>query len=297
MAMGLFGISEVLLSIEGSKEVSVFKTKAKNILPNLQDWKRSAFPIVRGSVLGFFLGVVPGGGAILASFASYAVEKRVSKHPEEFGKGAIEGVASPETANNAAVGGAFIPLFALGIPTNAIMAILLVNFMIHGLAPGPKFIAQHPEIYWGIVASMYIGNILLIVLNVPLIGIWIRLLRVPYTLLSTLIFLFCVVGVYSTNCSIFDILVMIIFGLMGYVFKKFGYPIAPVIFAFVLGPMLEVNFRRAMIISSHDFSFIFTRPIACGAILISIFLLSSGLYGHLRKSRRKVIESGMLERE
>jgi putative tricarboxylic transport membrane protein len=297
MAMGLFGISEVLLSIEEVKGVSIFKTKVKNLLPNLQDWKKSAFPITRGSILGFLIGVIPGGGTVLASFISYAVEKRISKHPEKFGKGAIEGVASPETANNAAVGGAFVPLVALGIPANVVMAMLLANFMIHGLAPGPKFITQNPELFWGIIASMYIGNALLIVLNVPLIGVWISLLRIPYMVLFPLIFLFCVIGTYSVKCRIFDIVVMIIFGLMGYFFRKFDYPPAPLIFAFVLGPMLEVSFRRAMIISSHNLLFIFTRPIACGAILISILIFSSGLYGYLWKLRRKVIESGMLERE
>jgi len=190
MVMGLFGISEVLINLEKAEERTIFKERVKNLLPNLQDWKRAAFPITRGTILGFFLGLIPGGGAILSSFLSYAVEKKVSKHREEFGKGAIEGVAGPETANNAAVGGAFIPLFALGIPSNVVMAILLATFMLHGVAPGPDFIAKNPELFWGIIASMYLGNIMLLILNLPLIGIWVKILEIPYKILFPLILLF-----------------------------------------------------------------------------------------------------------
>ena len=291
MVMGLFGISEVLLNIGSPLEREIFQTRVKNLLPNLQDWKRSAFPIIRGSVLGFFLGIIPGGGAILASFISYTMEKRISKHPEEFGQGAIEGVAGPETANNAAVGGAFIPLFALGIPSNVVMAILLASFMIHGVAPGPGFIAKNPELFWGIVTSMYLGNVMLVILNLPIIGIWVKILKIPYRILFPLILFFCMIGVYSINSRTFDVMVMVVFGLIGYFLKVLDYEPAPLVLAFVLGPMFELAFRQTMIIASHNLFFIFTRPVALVAISISLLLLFSGLFGHYWKFRRKVVEN------
>lgn len=297
MAMGLFGISEVLLNLEGSEERRVFKTRVKNLLPNLQDWKKSVFPIARGSILGFFLGIIPGGGTIISSFVAYAVERKVSRHPEEFGHGAIEGVAGPETANNSAVAGAFIPLFALGIPSNVVMAILLASFMIHGVAPGPHFIGRNPELFWGIVASMYIGNGMLLLLNLPLIGMWVKILEIPYRVLFPLILLFCAIGAYSIDCSTFDVLVMVAFGLVGYVLRRLDYPLAPIIFAFVLGPMLEDSFRQTMIIGSNNLLFILGRPVAVVVLAISFFLFSSGLFSHLWKFRKKVMENGSLEKD
>ena len=293
MVMGLFGISEVLTNITSPAERDIFKPRVQNLLPTRADWRRSLAPIARGSFLGFFLGLIPGGGAILASFISYTVEKRVSRHPEEFGKGAIEGVAGPESANNAAVGGAFIPLFALGIPSNIVMAILLASFMVHGIAPGPGFIAKNGELFWGIIASMYIGNIMLVVLNLPLIGIWIKILKIPYGLLFPLILFFCVVGAFSINFQTFDIMVMVLFGLIGYGLKKEGYEPAPLALAFVLGPMLEVSFRQTMILASHNISFILSRPVALISLLISLVLLISPLFGHFLNFFKKATDQAV----
>jgi putative tricarboxylic transport membrane protein len=260
VVMGLFGVSEVLLNIEQVIRRDIFKTRIKGLLPTAKDWKDSAGPITRGSLLGFFLGILPGGGAVISSFISYAIEKRVSKHPERFGKGAIEGVAGPESANNAATGGAFIPLMTLGIPPNVIMAMLLGAFMIHGVTPGPLMMKQNPGIFWGVITSMYIGNGMLLVLNLPLIGMWVQVLKVPYKILFPLILLFCLIGVYSVNNAVFDIYIMLIFGIMGYLMKKFEYEGAPLVLAFVLGPLMENNLRKSLIISQGDFSIFFTRP-------------------------------------
>ncbi|MCJ7746672.1 MAG: tripartite tricarboxylate transporter permease, partial [Desulfobacterales bacterium] len=223
LGMGLFGISEILVNIEGPMEKTIFASKIKGILPNLQDWKRSLGPIGRGSLIGFFLGILPGGGAIVSSFVSYTVEKKISKNPESFGKGAIEGVAGPETANNAAAQSSFIPLLALGIPPNVVLALLMGALMIYGVTPGPLFISKHPEIFWGVITSMYVGNIMLLVLNLPLIGLWVKLLKVPYRILMPLILLFCLIGSYSINNNVGDVIVMIVFGVVGYILRKFHY--------------------------------------------------------------------------
>ncbi len=295
MVMGLFGISEVLLNMEeSSREREIFETSVKSLLPNLEDWKRSSLPIARGSIIGFLLGLIPGGGAILASFTSYAVEKRVSKHPEQFGKGAIEGVAGPETANNAAIAGAFVPLFSLGIPPNVIMAILMASLMLHGVAPGPQFISRNPDFFFGIVASMYMGNVMLLILNLPLIGIWVKILKIPYRILFPLILLFCVIGSYSLNNRAFDIAIMIAFGIMGYIMKKLDYPAAPLVFAFVLGNMFEYTFRQTMVMGGHDLLFFLKRPIALTALLISALLIASTLFGYFWKFRMRIANSGIL---
>jgi putative tricarboxylic transport membrane protein len=292
LAMGLFGISEVLTNIERPFKGMTFQTtKIKDLLPNLEDWKRSIGSIVRGSFIGFFLGVLPGGGSILSSFVSYSTEKRVSKNPEEFGWGAIEGVAGPETANNAATGGAFIPLLALGIPPNVVMALLLGALLIHGIAPGPLFVKQHPDVFLGTIASMYIGNGMLLLLNLPLIGIWVRVLKIPLRILFPLILLFCLIGSYAVHNSIFDILVMIVFGLVGYVLRKFEYEEAPLLLAFILGPMLEQAFRQSLIMSGGELSIFFTRPISCVAFLLAIVLFASTGFGALRKARARVTQS------
>lgn len=291
MVMGLFGISEVLINIEESEDaVSIFKSRVKNLLPSLQDWKRSLLPIARGSVLGFFLGLLPGGGTILSSFISYTVEKRVSKHPEEFGHGAIEGVAGPETANNAAVGGGFVPLFALGIPANVVMAILLSSFVMHGLAPSPGFIAKNPALFWGIISSMYVGNIMLLILNLPLIRIWIKILEIPYKILFPLILFFCVIGVYSLNYRTFDILVMLIFGILGYLLRKADYELTPLVMAFVLGPMFESSFRQTLIISNSNIGFILTRPIALVCFSVSFLLVFLSFWGQLKGFQEKIFK-------
>jgi putative tricarboxylic transport membrane protein len=288
VVMGLFGISEVLLNIEKVVRRDILKTRVKGLLPTAKDWRDSTGPIARGSLLGFFLGILPGGGAVISSFISYAVEKRVSKHPERFGKGAIEGVAGPESANNAATGGAFIPLMTLGIPPNVIMAMLLGAFMIHGVTPGPLMMKQNPGIFWGVIVSMYIGNIMLLILNLPLITIWVQVLKVPYKILFPLILLFCLIGVYSVNNVVFDIYLMLIFGIMGYLMKKFGYEGAPLVLAFVLGPLMENNLRKSLIISQGDFSIFFTRPLAAASLTLALFLLVSPFIPGLGK-KRKVI--------
>ncbi len=250
LVVGLFGISEVLINLEIEIQRTIPKTRISNLLPTLQDWKDSAKPILRGSVLGFLIGILPGAGSILASFVSYALEKRCSRTPEKFGTGMIEGVAGPESANNSAVSGGFIPLFTLGIPSNAIMALLLGAMLIHGLQPGPMLLSEHPEFFWGVVASMYVGNVMLLALNLPLIGLWIQVLRVPYRILFPLILVFCLIGAYSLNNSTGDVLIMILFGVVGYLMRKYKYEGAPIVLAFVLGPIMENAFRQSLIIFS-----------------------------------------------
>src|SRR4030043_844969 len=291
IVMGLFGVSEVLLNIEQVVRRDVLKTRVKGLLPTAKDWRDSTGPIARGSLLGFFLGILPGGGAVISSFISYAVEKRISKHPERFGTGAIEGVAGPESANNAATGGAFIPLMTLGTPPNVIMAMLLGAFMIHGVTPGPLMMKQNPGLFWGFITSMFIGHIMLLVLNLPLITIWVQVLKVPYKILFPLILLFCLIGVYSVNNVVFDIYIMLLFGIMGYLMKKFGYEGAPLVLAFVLGPLMENNLRKSLIISQGDFSIFFVRPLAAASLILALFLLVSPFIPGLGK-KRKVLPKG-----
>ncbi|MFH0789677.1 MAG: tripartite tricarboxylate transporter permease [Pseudomonadota bacterium] len=273
VVMGLFGISEVLLNLETEIKRDILLTKVKNLFPTLKDWVDSIWPILRGTVLGFFLGILPGGGAIVASFASYAIEKKVSKHPEEFGKGAIQGVAGPEAANNAAAAGSFIPLLTLGIPANAVMAILLGALMIHGLKPGPMLMTEAPDLFWGTIVSMYIGNGMLVVLNLPLIGLWVQVLKVPYYLLYPLILLFCLIGSYSIGNNAGDVIVMLIFGVVGYSMKKFRYDGAPLVLALVLGPMLEESFRESLMLSRGDFSIFISRPISIAFLVVAVLLI------------------------
>jgi len=275
VAMGIFGVGEVLLNIEESiGKRDVFKAKLSNLLPNLKDWKDSAVPIVRGSILGFFLGILPGGGGVLSSFASYAVEKRFSKHPEKFGQGAIEGVAGPESANNAGAGGQFIPLMTLGIPSNPVMALMLGALMIFGLQPGPLLMTRNPDLFWGVIVSMYIGNIMLLILNLPLIGLWVRVLRVPYPILFPLILLFCLIGSYSINNNKFDVLIMVIFGVIGYLMKKVRFEGAPLLLGMILGLMMEDALRQSLIMSGGSFLIFLNRPISAGFLVAAIILLT-----------------------
>ena len=285
LVMGLFGISEVLLNVEQSLRREIFKTRLKGLLPSRQDWRESAKPIARGSILGFFLGILPGGGALISSFVSYGIEKRFSKHPEKFGQGAIEGVAGPESANNSATGGAFIPLLTLGIPANVVMAMLLGALLIHGLQPGPMLMKNHPDLFWGVVTSMYVGNGLLLILNLPLIGIWVQVLRVPYRTLFPLILLFCLIGAYAVNYSKTDVLFMIAFGVVGYLMKKFQYEGAPLVLAYVLGPMLENALRQSLIMSNGSFGIFFTRPISAIGMVVAIFLVISPIMPWVGKKR------------
>jgi len=285
VVMGLFGISEVMLNVEQSMERSIFETKIKNLLPTLKDWTDSMPAILRGTGIGFFLGVLPGGGAVISSFVSYAVEKKVSKHPEKFGTGVIEGVAGPESANNAATGGAFIPLLTLGIPANSVMAILLGAMMIHGMQPGPMLVKEQPGLFWGAITSMYLGNVMLLILNLPLIGLWVKILKVPYPILFPLILLFCLVGAYSLNNSVVEVLIMVIFGLIGYLLRKFQYEAAPLVLALVLGPMLETALRRSLLLSAGDPMIFLTRPLSAVLMLAALFLLAYPLIPWLRRKR------------
>jgi putative tricarboxylic transport membrane protein len=276
--MGFFGISEVLNNLENTVKGEIYEKKITGIYPNRQDWRNSLGAIFRGTGIGFFLGILPGGGAMISSFAAYAIEKKISKHPEEFGTGVIQGVASPEAANNAAAQTSFIPLLTLGIPANVTMAIMLGALMIHKIPVGPLLIKQHPDLFWGVVTSMYIGNIMLLCLNLPLIGIWVKILKIPYNILFPLILVFCLVGVYTVNNSTTDIYVMGIFSIMGYFLKKFKYDAAPLILAFVLGPMLETNLRRSLLLSDGDFLAFFMRPISGFFLLASIIILMLPLF-------------------
>ncbi len=287
VVMGLFGISEVLLNVEQTLERSIFETKIKNLLPTRKDWRESIGAILRGSVIGFFLGILPGGGATISAFTAYAVEKKVSRQSKDFGKGAIAGVAAPEAANNSATGGAFIPLLTLGIPTTATMAILLGALVIYGTQPGPMLIKEHPDLFWGVVSSMYVGNFMLLVLNLPLIGLWVKVLKVPYPILFPLILLFCLIGAYSLNNNIAQVLFMIIFGLLGYLFKKFQYEAAPLVLALVLGPMLEKALRRSLLHSGGDPMVFFSRPISAALLIIAFCLLVFPLLPRMRKRRPK----------
>jgi len=288
LAMGLFGIAEVLINIEESETPQILKTKIKNLFPSLLDWMQSKGAILRGSVLGFFLGILPGGGAVISSFVSYGLEKRISKEPEKFGKGAIEGVAGPESANNSATAGAFVPLFTLGIPANIVMALLFGALVIHGMRPGPFLLKDHPDLFWGVISSMYIGNVMLLVLNLPLIPLWVQVLKIPYRILFPLILLFCIIGSYSLKNSIFDVLLMFIFGIVGYLFRKFDYEGAPLILAFVLGPMFETNLRQSLTLSKGSFSIFFTRPIAAVTIILAIILLITAFIPYFIKAREKI---------
>jgi putative tricarboxylic transport membrane protein len=273
VVMGLFGISEVLLNIEEGITQEVFKTKIKNLFPNWNDWKESFGPIARGTVLGFFLGILPGAGPVISSFTSYALEKKLSKYPEKFGTGVIEGIAGPETANNASIGGAFVPLLTLAIPPTPGMALLLGCLLSYGVQVGPLLIKNTPDIFWGVVSSMYIGNIMLLVLNLPLIGLWVKILRIPYAFLFPLILLFCVVGVYSLNATTDEVILMTVFGVVGYLMKKYGYEAAPMVMAMILSPLMENNLRQSLALSHGSFSIFFTRPLSAVLMVTAIVLL------------------------
>ena len=293
LVMGLFGISEVLLNVEESLQSrEVFQTKLKGLLPNLRDWRESIWPIIRGSVLGFFLGILPGGGAVISSFVSYGIERKLSRHPEEFGQGAIAGVAGPESANNSATAGAFIPLLTLGLPSNAVMAILLGALMIYDTPPGPRLVTAHPEIFWGVISSMYIGNAMLLILNLPLIGLWVKILKIPYPVLFPLILLFCLIGVYSLNNKISEIGLMLLFGVIGYLMKKFIFDGAPLILAMVLGPLMDKALRQSLIMSGGSPAILLESTI-CTVIfaVVAVILFILPLLPVIGRFRKKVGEA------
>jgi putative tricarboxylic transport membrane protein len=295
VAMGLFAIPEILVIVEKWASQEVFSTKLKGIWPNRQELRQSAGPIARGSVLGFFTGIIHGGGPLLASFFSYALEKRISKNPEKFGTGAIEGVAGPEAANNSGTGGALVPLFALGLPCNVVTAIMLNAFIMQGLRPGPMLMQEQPQLFWGVVASMFIGNLVLLMLNLPLVGLFVRVLMVPYRVLMPFIVLFCVIGAYAVNNQVTGIWLMLIFGVAGYFMRKADFPAAPVVLALVIGPMLEGAFRQALTISQGDLSIFVARPISLGMLCIAgMVVLAPFLRSFFRKKGSNLgLEGGL----
>src|SRR5689334_3641510 len=289
VAMGVFGFAEIIRNLEMSQESrDIVKGKIKGLMPTRQDLIDSSGAIARGTILGSLLGILPGGGAVVASFAAYTFEKRISKTPERFGRGAIEGVAAPESANNAAAQTSFIPLLTLGIPPNAVMALMVGAMTIHGIVPGPQVMTKQPELFWGMIASMWIGNLMLVVINLPLVGMWVRLLRVPYRHLFPMIVIFCCIGVYSLNNAPFDVTMTAIFGVVGYWLVKHDFEPAPMILGFVLGPLMEENLRRAMLIARGDASVFLTRPISATLLALSLFLLVLAVLPSLRAKREEV---------
>lgn len=294
VAMGAFGIGEILTSTEESLVRLVHKIKLRELLPTGAELRASWGPIFRGTGLGFAIGLLPGSAHVLSSFVSYTLEKRLAKRPEEFGTGRIEGVAGPETANNAASESAMIPFLGLGIPTGPAPAVMMIALMIHGVRPGPLFISEQPQVFWGLIASMYIGNVILLILNLPLVGLFVNLLRVPFRILFPIILLICLVGTYSVNSSVTELVILLVFGVLGYVFRKLDFDVAPFILAMLIGPTLEMAFRQSLMRSAGSFSIFFESPIACVLIVLSFALLVWNIYRAVRpkKAWEMALEEG-----
>src|SRR5918993_600336 len=273
VAVGLFGISEILLTAGQPSTPRVKQPRLRELLPSRAEWRDSLWPFGRGTVLGFLIGIIPGSAHIIASFVSYAMERRLSKRPERFGHGAIEGVAGPESANNAATSGAFVPMLALGVPSGPIPAVMIAAMMVHGISPGPLLISQQPELFWGFVASMYVGNVVLLILNLPLVGIFVNLLRVPYPLLYPAILAFSVLGVYAVNASVVDVWIMLVMGGIGFVLRRLEFETAPVVLGVVLAPMIEMAFRQSLAMSDGRYAIFFTRPIATTLLAVGAVLV------------------------
>jgi putative tricarboxylic transport membrane protein len=268
MAMGLFGITEIFLNLETKLTAELVTTRVGRLWPTAKDWAESRWAVLRGSVIGFFVGLLPGGGALVGSLLSYAVEKKVAKDPTRFGRGAIEGVAGPESANNGAASASFIPLLTLGIPGNPAIAMIFAALLIQGVQPGPFLVAEHPDVFWGVIASMYIGNVMLLILNLPLVGLWVQVLKVPYSILAPIVVLICAIGVYSIKNDPAEILIMLIFGLIGYILRKLRFDPGPMLLAFILGPMIERSLRQSLILSGGTFAIFAQRPIS--AVLLGV---------------------------
>jgi putative tricarboxylic transport membrane protein len=287
VAMGLFGVAEILVNVEKTVVREIIRPKLSALLPTREDWRRSLGPMLRGSGVGFLIGILPGAAHIISTFVAYAVEKRLSRQPEEFGRGRIEGVAGPEAANNAATGGAMIPFLALGIPSAPATATMMVALLIHGVKPGPVLMEQHPQVFWGLIASMYIGNVMLLVLNLPLVGLFINLLRVPQHFLFPGILLVCFVGVYSVNLSGTDLWIMAVSGVAGYLLRKAAFDPAPIVLAMVLGPMMEQALRQGLMMSRGEFAIFLSRPISAAMLGAAVLLLAAHLVGVLRGARAR----------
>ena len=285
VAMGVFGLGEIVANLGDENGRSVSNGAISRMLPSREDFRRMAAPIMRGTALGSLLGILPGGGAMLASFASYTVEKKLSKTPHEFGKGAIEGVAGPESANNAGAQSSFIPMLTLGVPSNSIMALIIGAMIIQGIQPGPSVMIEQPALFWGVIVSMWIGNLMLLVLNLPMIGLWVRMIGIPYHFLFPAILVFCAIGAFSLNNSIFDVFMLALFGVVGYVLRKLDCEPAPLLLGFILGPMMEENLRRALMINRGDASVLLTRPISCALLIAAVALLVMVLLPSIRAKR------------
>jgi putative tricarboxylic transport membrane protein len=283
VAVGLFGLGEILSTPSKSAIGDIISPKLRDLLPTRREWKEAAMPIARGTLLGFIIGIIPGSAHVISSFLSYALEKRVAKHPEEFGKGAVAGVAGPETANNAASTGAFVPMLALGIPTSPITAVLIGALMLHGISVGPQLVNEQPDVFWGFVASMYVGNLMLLALNLPLVSVFVTVLRIPYAYLYPLIIMFCIIGVYEVNNSVVDVWIMLIMGVLGYALRKFEFDPAPLVLGLVISPILEQSLRQSLIMSNGNYMIFFSRPISAGLLIVSIGLLLLSGYAFLLK--------------
>src|SRR3990170_6035253 len=292
VAMGMFGLGEIIRNLENEAERSVMVAKVTGLWPTREDFKRMAAPILRGTIIGSALGILPGSGSILGSFAAYSIEKKVSKNRAEFGKGAIEGVAAPESANNAGAQTSFIPLLTLGIPSNPVSALMVGAMMIQGIAPGPQIMTERPQLFWGMIASMWVGNLMLVILNLPLIGMWIKLLEVPYRMLYPGILVFCAIGVFSLKNTEFDIYFMALFGVIGYVFSKLGCEPAPMLLAFILGPLMEEYLRRAMLLSRGDPWVFVQRPISATLLALAALAMCSVLIPAFSKTREEAFVEG-----
>ncbi|MGB3501197.1 MAG: tripartite tricarboxylate transporter permease [Mesorhizobium sp.] len=288
VAVGLFGVAEILRNLENERGRDTNIAKVGSLYPSRTEWKQMAWPSVRGTALGSALGVLPGGGAILASFASYTMEKKVSKNPKEFGQGAVAGVAGPESANNAAAQTSFIPLLTLGIPANPVMALMIGAMIIKGVIPGPNVATENPSLFWGLIASMWIGNLMLVILNLPLVGLWVKLLTVPYYILFPLIMAFCAIGVYSVNSNVYDLYTVAGFGLLGYILMKLRCEPAPLLLGFVLGDQLEENLRQSMIKAFGDPWVMLSRPITATVLIIALLVLIATFLPAIRKKREEV---------
>ena len=293
VAMGMFGLSEIIRNLEGTERTGMVTSKISNLMPTREDWKRMVAPILRGTALGSFLGILPGSGSILGSFAAYSLEKKISKHSREFGKGAIEGVAAPESANNAGAQTSFIPMLTLGIPSNPVMALMVGAMIIQGIQPGPSVITEQPALFWGIIVSMWIGNLFLVILNLPMIGLWVRIIMVPYRYLYPAILVFCAIGVFSLNNTEFDIFLMALFAVLGYVFTKLECEPAPMLLAFILGPLMEEYLRRAMLISRGDPTIFIRRPISATLLVLSVLAMLAVFIPSFSKTREEAfVEEG-----
>src|SRR6187200_1643737 len=292
LAMGIFGIAEIMRNLDHTEHRDVVRQAIGRLLPNKDDFKQAYMPVLRGTVIGAILGILPGNGAVLGPFAAYTVEKKLAKDPRRFGRGAIEGVAGPEAANNAGAQTSFIPLLTLGIPPNAVMALMVGSMTIHGIIPGPQVMTKNPNLFWGMIASMWIGNLMLLIINLPLIGVWVRLLKVPYRLMFPSIVVLCCIGIYSVNNSPVDVVMTAGFGLFGYALVKFGFEPAPLLLGFVLGKLMEEKLRQALVISRGSFMTFIDRPLSGSLLALSLVLIVIAVLPSIRKSRDEVFVGG-----